>query len=115
MNNIIIYIGAGLGSLWLLWVFFLAVMALKRANDDGAIHKGSYTYYLAMSVLFVGWVLDFVVNMTVATVLFLEVPFELTLTARCEHYMSKIGYRGNMARRICKLLDPFQIGGHCHD
>lgn len=113
MNYLIATI-AGLIAFWLLWVFFLAVMALKRARDDGLLVKGGDAYTLGMSVLFVGWVLDFIVNMLVATVIFIEPPLELTVTARVTRLKQGGGWRGDIARWMCaKILDPFEQQGHC--
>lgn len=101
-------------AFYLLWVFFLAVMALKRAKDEGKIYRGHDAYYLAISVLWIGFVLDFLVNVFFASIIFLEPPFELTVTERVARWKKEGGYRGDLARWMCaKILDPFQIGGHC--
>jgi len=104
----------GLFAFWLLWVFFLAVMELRAARDAGLINRQADCYYLALSVLFVGYIIDFLVNVFVASVIFLEPPFEMTVTARVTRWKKDEGIRGKIARWICaKLLDPFQVGGHC--
>lgn len=104
----------GIIGFWMLWVFYLAVMALKRARDEGLLKKGCDAYMLGMSVLLVGLVLDFIVNMVVATVIFLEPPFELTVTARVTRLKQEGGWRGDIARWMCaKILDPFEQGSHC--
>ena len=110
---IILYITLGcLAGWWVLWVLFLAVMMLKQVRDNGQLT--GVAGKLGLSVLVIGYIVDFVVNMIPATILFLEVPFNLTVTARCSYYINKEGYRGNIARWLCRnLLDPFQIGGHC--
>ncbi|MGD7407528.1 hypothetical protein ACQCP7_25990, partial [Ralstonia pseudosolanacearum] len=65
--------------LYALWVFFLAVMSLKRAKDAGTL-----TFWNKMfgyPVLFVGLLLDFLANTLVLTVLLGELPREGTVTA----------------------------------
>ena len=112
--NILIYAISSVVGFWLLWVFFLAVMALKVARDAGVLVKGGDAYYIGMSVLFAGWIIDFLVNVFVASIIFLEPPFEMTVTARVTRWKQEGGWRGNIARWLCvKLLDPFQQGGHC--
>ena len=100
---------------FILWVLFLAVMSLKRAKDEGLLVSGTTSYSLALIVLGIGYFIDFLVNITLAVVLFFEPPFEMTVTKRCEKHLHETGYRGKVARWLChNLLDPFQIGGHCH-
>lgn len=95
------------------WLFFLAIMALKMARDEGKLSQVALC--LGYPMLVVGLVLDFSLNMA-STVIFLELPQELLLTYRCDRLIhSKPGWRQNLARWLCQnLLDPFQIGGHCH-
>lgn len=106
--------GYSLLAWFVLWVLFLAVMALKRAQDEGKLHSG-VAYYLGLSVLVIGYVADFLVNLGPATLLFLELPQEKTVTERCNRHLLDDGWRGAIAHWLCSnLLDPFQIGGHCH-
>lgn len=106
-------LGIFIGGWFLLWIMFLAVMSLKAAKDSGKLTGVAYGF--GMVVLIIGYLVDFLINMAPATVLFLEPPFELTVTARCGSYLTDPGFRGGIARWLCRnLLDPFQIGGHCH-
>ncbi|MDE2103877.1 MAG: hypothetical protein KGL39_41960 [Patescibacteria group bacterium] len=99
------------------WLFFLAIMALKSARDNGKLTKASEV--MATPILIVGWCLDFSLNMC-ATPVFLDLPREWLLTIRCDRYLSipnptgLNAYRQKFARLLCQnLLDPFQSGGHC--
>lgn len=65
---------------WALWVFFLAVMCLQGARDAKKLTP--WNTRIGYSVLFVGWVLDFIVQVTVAVLLFAELPRELTVSGR---------------------------------
>ena len=106
-----------LALMYLTWLFFLAVMALKSARDNGKLTKTSEV--LAMPLLAVGWLLDFSLNMA-TTLVFLDLPQEWLLTIRCDRYLSIPNptglnrYRQRLAQWLCQnLLDPFQSGGLC--
>lgn len=114
MISSLIILAYFLGSFYVLWVLFLAVMALKSAKDAGTLAPDSDAYYLGMSVLLIGYIVDFICNI-LASAIFLEPPFELTVTARVSRWKNSPGVRGDIARWMCaKILDPFQLGGHCN-
>lgn len=93
-------------SVYVLWVFYLAVMSLKHARDAGRLSKTAAA--LGYPVLLCGWVLDFVVNALVMTVMFLELPKEMTVTARLKrHNRHGSGWRQRLAKWFEPLLDPF--------
>ena len=99
------------------WIAFLSVMALMSASNSGKLTKTSKI--LAMPLLVVGWLLDFLLNMC-ATPVFFDLPQEWLLTIRCDRYLAVLNptgfkaYRQKLARWLCQnLLDPFQSGGHC--
>lgn len=104
------WLGAALLSAWLLWVFFLAVMHLQERRDAGTL--GPIAYRLGVPVLLVGYALDFAVNVSVCSVLFLEPPRETTVTARLKRHASKETWRGRIARFLAAhLLDAFDPSG----
>lgn len=102
-----------IASTYALWLFYLAVMNLKRAKDTGTIHKAAL--YLGYPILFIGLALDMFVNLTVATILLLEMPEELTVTSRLTRHKKAGGWRGDGALWFCEhLLDKFDPSGdHC--
>ena len=109
--------GFYIALIYLTWLFFLAIMALKSARDNHKLTRASTV--MATPILIVGWCLDFSLNMC-ATPVFLDLPQELLLTIRCDRYLSIANptglnkYRQRFARLLCQnLLDPFQSGGHC--
>ena len=61
---------------------------------------------------YVGAVVDLIVNLTWATVIFLDVPKELLLTQRIERLKANTGWRGAVAWKLCDLLNYF-IKDHC--
>lgn len=112
MTDLLLLLGAGAGSFYLLWVLYLAVMNAARARDAGTLTKPALA--LAMPVLGLGYLLDALVNLTVCTVLFLELPREVLVTGRVSRLQKGTGKRAAIARWMCaNLLDPFDPSG-CH-
>lgn len=110
MLDLVIALAYGLGASYALWIFFLAVMALKRARDEGTL--GHVAYKLGVPILVIGYALDFAVNLTACTVLFFELPRETTVTARLKRHKDDDGVRGRIARWMAAhLLDPFDPDG----
>ncbi len=94
---------------YVLWVLFLAVMALQHAWDrlPGLVRA------LAVPAVVVAIALDVAFNL-VATIPFADAPQEWTFSQRMGRYKQGTGWRAVTAQWICaNLLDPFEIGGHC--
>ena len=100
----------GLGSTYALWIFFLAVMSLARAKDAGQLTTTAKV--LGYPILIVGYVLDCFVNMTVMTVLLLEIPQETTVTSRLSRHLENSNcWRYKIAAWAAPLLDPYDPSG----
>lgn len=101
----------GFGLAYALWVFYLAVMNLKRVRDMGKL--GRIASALGLPVLVVGFVLDFIVNVTVFSLLLLELPQETTVTARLKrHKRFSRGWRLAITNWFAsELLDHFDPSG----
>lgn len=102
-----------LGAVYALWVFFLAVMNLKQASDRGTLGRAALV--LGLPVIVTGYVLDMTINATLATLLFLELPREKTLSERLQRWSrTNGGFRARVAvYTLGLLLDPFDAsGGH---
>lgn len=99
--------------IWVLWVFYLAVMCLKGANDKQAL--SGFARAAGYSVEYPGLVLDFLVNVIFMTILFVELPHEWLVTARLSrHIKAPSGWRKAIAAWFCStLLDKFDPSG-CH-
>ena len=96
--------------LYALWVFFLAVMSLKRAKDAGLLTRTAKCF--GYPVLFVGLLLDFLANTFVLTVLLAELPREGTVTSRLKrHNLHSTGWRKAVAAWAEPLLDPYDPSG----
>jgi hypothetical protein len=97
-------------SLYALWLFYLAVMALKRARDAGQLT--TVAYVLGLPMLVVGLALDVLVNWFVMTLLLLELPREATVTARLRRHKGDPEWRGKVSRWFAlHLLDTFDPSG----
>jgi hypothetical protein len=103
-----------LATLYLLWIFYLAVMALWRAKRDGSISRPAL--WLGYPILVVGAMLDVLVNLTIMTLLFAEIPQHWLVTSRLQQHINfGSGWRQKLATWICSsLLDSFDPTGlHC--
>lgn len=96
-----------------LWSSYLAVMNLKRARDAGTLTKDAE--HFGQLQLYWGLLLDFLYNITVLSILFLELPREFLITQRVtRHKLHGKGWRKEYAEWFCvNLLDPFDPDG-CH-
>lgn len=107
-----------------LWVYYLAIMNLKRKREEDKkrISNGEkgvegipkLTYIMILPILIVGVLLDFIINMLISIPL-LDIPREFLVTHRMERLMSRDDFRGNVSRWMCKnMLNPFDPSGeHC--
>jgi len=105
------YIASSALGFYILWVFYLAVMNLKRVKDAGLLSPLALT--LGYPVLMLGWLLDCIINILVLTPLLFELPKELTVTARLKrHNNTSTGWRKAVAVWFEPLLDPFDPSGN---
>lgn len=96
------------------WLYYAAVMSLKKRREDVGLPTKIVGYPLAA----VGLVLNFVFNLVVGSVVFLDPPRwgEVGLTMRLKRYIhgDAARWRKALARWVCHhFLDPFDPGGHC--
>lgn len=95
------------------WLFYLALMNVRRVEKEGKLSKPAR--YLALPLLALGYLLDFAANMLPMTFLFLELPREWLVTDRVSRHMHSTGFRRAIAGWMCAdLLNPFDYTGkHC--
>lgn len=99
-----------LGGMYSLWVFYLAVMNLARAKRNGLLNKTALV--LGTPLLVVGYLVDFMMNVTVMTVVLLEWPQETTVTARLKrHNKESTGWRLSIVKWFEPILDPYDPSG----
>jgi hypothetical protein len=87
-------------------------MNLKRVKDAGLLHRKALI--LGTPVLILGLLVDALVNWCVMTLVLLELPQEVTVTARLKrHNKATGGWRKKVVGWFRPLLDPFDpSGGH---
>lgn len=108
--TILIYILSGVLSFYLLWIFYLAVMNLKRVRDLGKLTK--VTTFLGFPILILGYLIDFICNVFFLTIILLELPQETTVTARLKrHNKTSTGWRLAVVKWFEPIVDPFDPSG----
>lgn len=101
--------------LYALWIFYIAVMGLKRVRDVGQLSKTAAAF--GYPVLIVGLMLDLIANLFPLTILLLELPRETTVTARLKRHNRSVPtsglqrWRKAVAAWAEPLLDPFDPSG----
>lgn len=100
-------------SVWLLWVFYAAVMRLKMVRDSGGLDGKPWIKAFGYLTLVVGLVLDFFVNVVAGTIVFREPPREWTLSSRLWRLSNGAdGWRKRWAFAIrAALLDDIDPSG----
>lgn len=112
----LLIVGAVLYLVYEIWNHYVAVMHLKHLRDEGKLTKEQMP--LAFASLGIGLFIDFLVNVLVCTILFLELPREILVTSRVtRHKYHGKGWRQKLATWICeKLLDTIDPSGcHCKE
>ena len=90
---------AVVGSLWVLWIFYLAVMSLYRAHHARTLSLPAKL--LGYPTLAVGALLDAAVNIIIMSVVFVERPYEWLVTKRLSrHIKTGGGWRRKLAAAI---------------
>jgi len=105
-----------LAALYACWMLYVLVMGLYRAHQKGRIPRWSATWVLGMPIVAVAYAANAVLNVTLASVVFLDAPRELQVTGRLKRYMDgPDGWRRRAADWVCThLLDPLAPDGdHC--
>jgi hypothetical protein len=99
-----------LGATYALYVFYAAVMNIKRVRDAGKLTWVGKA--LGYPTLVIGLLLDLFVNLTLMTIVLLELPRELTVTARLKrHHKESTGWRLAVVKFFEPVLDPLDPSG----
>jgi hypothetical protein len=103
-----------LGSIWLLWLVYVLILGCYRAHLAGRLV--GITKWLALPLIAIGYLSDSLINLTLASIVFLDPPKEILFTTRLSRYIKEgTDWRFIIAKRICDdLLDVFDPSGqHC--
>lgn len=110
MTTILTYIALAFGVTYALYVFYAAVMNIKRVRDMGKL--SSIGYVFGWLTLLIGYVLDVLCNVFVMSIVFAELPRETTVTARFKrHNRESTGWRKRVVQIFEPLLDPLDPSG----
>jgi hypothetical protein len=95
------------------YTLYLAIMSLYRGYLDNTLPVASKV--LGYPILAIGLAVDVVMNITLFSIIFAEIPKQWLVTTRLKKHIKKSGYRGWLARFIChNLLSPFDpTNDHC--
>ena len=95
---------------YLLWVGYLALTNLDRARAAGLLTPAARVAAAPLLLLF--GPLDVLVNWTIGTLIFAELPRHWTLSQRAASHYRAAGMRGNIARWLGhNALNPFDRTG----
>lgn len=99
-------------STFFTWGMYLSVMNLMEEKEKLTLTTKCFAYPMAV----IGLLADFIYNITVGTIMFMELPKDWLLTMRLDRHLDDKSWRGDVARWACiQFLDPFAPNGrHCN-
>lgn len=104
------YALGALAATYALYVFYAAVMNIKRVRDMGKLTRLGMVF--GYPTLVMGLVLDLLVNVFVLSVLLVELPRESTVTSRLKrHNATSTGWRLALVKFFEPVLDPLDPSG----
>jgi hypothetical protein len=99
-----------------LWALFLMYCALHASIKNGKFYITLFPWpvrSISYALLFMMVGADAVFNLTIGSIVFLELPKSWMFTTSCSSHLEESGWRGDLARWICNgWLNPFEEG-HC--
>lgn len=110
MTLVLDYLLYALGVTYTLYVFYCAVMNIKRVQDAGKLTIVGKC--LGYPTLAIGVFFDALCNLTVMTVLLVELPQEFMVTTRLRRHMREsTRWRLAVAKFFEPVLDPLDPSG----
>lgn len=93
-----------------LYVFYIAGVTILKKRDE--LHKG--VFWFCAPIIATAIVLDVILQVTLAWLIFWNKPEEWTFTQRMQRYkLAPGGWRKKVAHYVCEhFLNPFDEG-HC--
>lgn len=108
--SVLFYLLFAVVSSYLLYVWYAAVMNVKRVRDMGKLEKVGKLF--GYPTLVIGLILDLIVNVFVMTILMYEIPKEFTVTSRLKrHNKNSTGWRLKVVKFFEPMLDPLDPSG----
>ena len=104
-----------ISSVYVFWLLYLGACALYRAKKEKVLSKSALVISLPIILSVV--IIDFLMNYSLFTLFFWELPKEALVTDRLTRHIKEINpsWRKTLATWICNnLLNPFDPSGtHC--
>ena len=102
--------------LWCFWGLYVLVMGVYRAHLSGRLSRTGY--WLGVPWVVIGYLVDVLANLTVASLVFAQLPREMLVTTRMQKIIANQNekrWRRAIAQWVCdELLDIFDpTGNHC--
>jgi hypothetical protein len=94
------------------WLFYLGIMTLKRARDEGKVTRPAEM--VGVPIYWTGVLLDFLGNITFAVLIFRDIPREVLVSQRLQRYVDgPPGWRRERAIWWAEhFLDPYDPRGY---
>jgi hypothetical protein len=100
-------------SIYVTLTMYWAIMNFVRARDAGTLPP--IALRIGYPLLLIGYLMDFLVNVLVVSVILLEVPREWLVTARLSrHIKTESGWRKSVSTWVCKNLLDWADPKGCH-
>jgi len=99
-------------TLWFLWILYVAMMNIQEAVSRDNLPWQAKIMVAPTSLVFD--IVEFVANVLVCTLIFLDRPKEITVSARLRRYAAdpdQYGWRLTIVRFVKPMLDPFDPKG----
>lgn len=113
LTQLVSVVGILVVFVYVLWTLYLAVMSLASARNSGRLPV--WAKRLGYPILVAGYLLDFLANMVVLSIVMMEIPKELLVTSRLSrHIKAGDGYRNKVAKWICHNMLDFADPKGCH-
>lgn len=104
------YLGYLFLDLYVFFILYVASMAMIRAHAENKLN--GLLWVLCVPFVAFSWVVDVIHNLTLFTILFVELPRELTVTERLKRHVTQHTFRGKFARWMgSTLLNAFDHTG----
>ena len=111
----VIYILAIILFIWCFWALYVFAMGVYRAHLNDKLY--GLNKIMAMPIIALAYLVDIFANLTLATIIFLDLPKETLVTSRLQRYMAgnQDSWRYKLAKYVCDhMLDIFDPNGnHC--
>lgn len=94
-------------NIGIVWLFYRVVMKFKAWRELGLLNP--VTSAIGYTIMYIGLILDIEANIIVASVVFMELPRELTISARVKRLVrGEDGWRRSLAIWVARvLLNPY--------